>query len=439
MPVFAYRALTGGGRARGGVIGAGSARAAWQELRARGVYPTDLREQAAGAGWAGSRLGAEELAAATRQLATLVGAGVPVAEALAAVAEQSEHPTLVRGLTVAEARLREGEPLADALAASPRVFPPLFRDLVRAGEASGALATVLARLADHTEASAALRARLRAALTYPAVMAAATVAVLVFLLAWVVPQLTQLFAETGTRLPLATRALIAVTSVVGRTWWLLLLAGAGGVPAPRRPPRRRRRACGRAGRDARARGGGLRARGGDHHLRHDRVGRAAPRARHGGRRARAGGRGPAPAPRPERARPMRRGFTLLEVMVVMFILGLLATLVAPRVVGRTDDARRTKAIADLKGIEQALNLYRLDSGGYPTTEQGLEALVHKPDRPPVPRAWNPNGYLERVPLDPWGHAYVYLADGSRYTLKCLGADGVAGGEGTFADLDGKDF
>src|SRR6059036_2857267 len=227
MPVFAYRALTGGGRARGGVIGAESARAAWQELRARGVYPTDLREQAAGAAWAGRRLGAEELAAATRQLATLVGAGVPVAEALAAVAEQSEHPALVRGLTVAGARLREGEPLADALAASPRVFPSMFRDLVRAGEAGGALATVLARLADHTEASAALRARLRAALTYPAVMAAATAAVLVFLLAWVVPQLTQLFAETGTRLPLATRALIAVRSVVGRTWWLLLLAGAG--------------------------------------------------------------------------------------------------------------------------------------------------------------------------------------------------------------------
>src|SRR5206468_1073847 len=138
-----------------------SARAAWQELRARGVYPTELREQAAGTGWAGRRLGAEGLAAATRQLATLVGAGVPVAEALAAVAEQSEHPALVRGLTVAEARLREGEPLADALAASPRVFPPLFRDLVRAGEASGALATVLARLADHTEASAALRGRAR--------------------------------------------------------------------------------------------------------------------------------------------------------------------------------------------------------------------------------------------------------------------------------------
>ena len=136
---------------------------------------------------------------------------------------------------------------------------------------------------------------------------------------------------------------------------------------------------------------------------------------------------------------MRRGFTLLEMMVVMLILGLLATLVAPQMVGRTDDARRTKAIADLKGIEQALNLYRLDSGGYPTTEQGLEALVHKPDRPPLPRAWNPNGYLERVPLDPWGHAYVYVADGGRYSLGSLGADGAVGGEGQFADLDSKDF
>jgi len=227
MPIFAFRALTAGGRAHGGVIGADSARAAWQELRARGVYPTDLREQAPGAGWTGRRVGAGAFAAATRQLATLVDAGVPLAEALAAVAEQCDEPALVRALTVAEARLREGEPLADALGASPRVFPPLFRELVRAGEASGALATVLARLADHGEASAALRARLRAALTYPAVMLAATAAVLAFLLAWVVPQLTQLFAETGTRLPLATRLLIALTSLVGRAWWLALLAAAG--------------------------------------------------------------------------------------------------------------------------------------------------------------------------------------------------------------------
>jgi general secretion pathway protein G len=139
-------------------------------------------------------------------------------------------------------------------------------------------------------------------------------------------------------------------------------------------------------------------------------------------------------PRARRA----RGFTLLEVMIVVFIIGLLATLVAPKIVGRADEARRTKAIADMKGIEQALNLYRLDTGGYPTTDQGLDALVHKPERPPMPRTWNPNGYLERVPVDPWGHPYVYLADGTRYTLRSYGADGVEGGEGKAADLDSKD-
>jgi len=121
----------------------------------------------------------------------------------------------------------------------------------------------------------------------------------------------------------------------------------------------------------------------------------------------------------------------------MFIIGILATLVAPKILGRTDDARRTKAIADMGGIEQALNLYRLDTGGYPTTEQGLDALVHKPDRPPVPKSWRAEGYLERVPFDPWGNAYVYLTDGSRFTLKSLGADGVEGGDGKFADIDSK--
>jgi general secretion pathway protein F len=234
MAVFTYRALTAAGKARGGVIDAESARAAWQELRTRGVYPTELHAQAPAAIRRMRRVRAAELAAATRQLATLVEAGVPAAEALAAVAEQSEHPALVRALTVAQARLREGEPLADALAASPRVFPPLFRDLVRAGEASGALAAVLARLAEHTEASAAVRARLRAALTYPAVVTAATLAVLAFLLVWVVPQLTELFGDTGTRLPLATRVLVALTELAARTWWIALAAGAAAAWAARR-------------------------------------------------------------------------------------------------------------------------------------------------------------------------------------------------------------
>jgi general secretion pathway protein G len=130
------------------------------------------------------------------------------------------------------------------------------------------------------------------------------------------------------------------------------------------------------------------------------------------------------------------GYTLLEIMVVVFILGLLATIVAPRILGRTDDARRTKAVADLKGIEQALNLYRLDNGTYPTTEQGLEALVTRPATPPVPKAWRSEGYLPRVPLDPWGKPFVYvLATPQRYALKSLGADGTEGGDGLAADID----
>jgi general secretion pathway protein G len=138
-----------------------------------------------------------------------------------------------------------------------------------------------------------------------------------------------------------------------------------------------------------------------------------------------------------RAAPVTDGFTLLEVMVVVFILGLLATLVAPTLLGRAEDARRTKALADMKSVAQALDLYRLDSGDYPTTAQGLEALVRRPETPPVPRNWKPEGYLDRVPVDPWGTPYVYVAGGGRYTLRSLGADGVEGGEGKFADLDSR--
>ncbi len=222
MPVFAWRALTPAGRASAGVIDAESTRAAWQALRARGVYPTDLRAGETARAYAARRPPAAELAAATRALATLVAAAVPLAEALGAVAEETAHAGLAHALTLAGARLREGEPLADALGGSPRVFPAVFRELVRAGEASGALVPVLERLAAHVEAAAAARARLRAALAYPLVMTAATAAVLGFLLAWVVPQVTTLFAETGARLPLATRALVAVTAVAGAVWWVVL-------------------------------------------------------------------------------------------------------------------------------------------------------------------------------------------------------------------------
>jgi general secretion pathway protein G len=133
------------------------------------------------------------------------------------------------------------------------------------------------------------------------------------------------------------------------------------------------------------------------------------------------------------------GFTLIEIMVVVFILGLLITLVAPRILGRTDEARQTKAAADIKGIEQALSLYKLDNGLFPTTEQGLQALVTPPTSGPPARRWNPDGYLEKLPIDPWGQPYVFQSDGSRYVVLSFGSDGIEGGAGANADIDSRNL
>jgi len=129
---------------------------------------------------------------------------------------------------------------------------------------------------------------------------------------------------------------------------------------------------------------------------------------------------------------LQAGFTLIEIMVVVFILGLLVTLVAPKIIGRTDQARQTKAAADIKAIEQALKLFKLDNGFYPTSGEGLQALVAPPPRA---RNFNPEGYLEAVPEDPWGNPYIYGFDGRNIFIASLGADGVEGGEGYNADID----
>ncbi|MCE2971770.1 MAG: type II secretion system major pseudopilin GspG [Burkholderiales bacterium] len=134
----------------------------------------------------------------------------------------------------------------------------------------------------------------------------------------------------------------------------------------------------------------------------------------------------------------RRGFTLIEIMVVIAILGILAALIVPRIVGRTDDARIAAAKTDIATIVQALKLYRLDNGRYPSTEQGLRALIEKPTSEPLPLNWKQGGYLERnsVPKDPWGKEYQYLNPGQRGEIDVfsLGADGQAGGEANNADV-----
>lgn len=131
-----------------------------------------------------------------------------------------------------------------------------------------------------------------------------------------------------------------------------------------------------------------------------------------------------------------RGFTLIEVMVVIVILGILAALVVPKVMSRPDEARIVAAKQDLGSVLQALKLYRLDNQSYPTTEQGLQALVVKPASAPLPPNWKSGGYLDRIPKDPWGHEYQYLNPGvhAEIDLYSLGADGAAGGEGNNADI-----
>ncbi len=130
------------------------------------------------------------------------------------------------------------------------------------------------------------------------------------------------------------------------------------------------------------------------------------------------------------------GFTLLELMVVVLILGLLAALVVPKIVGRGEEAKITAAKVQMKEIESALELYKLDNGFYPTTEQGLEALVKKPDTDPIPQNYRKGGYMKKIPLDPWGNPYIYRCPGDHgeYDLFSMGADGKEGGEGSGKDI-----
>lgn len=134
-----------------------------------------------------------------------------------------------------------------------------------------------------------------------------------------------------------------------------------------------------------------------------------------------------------------KGFTLIELMVVIVILGILAGLIVPKIMGRPEEARRMKARVQIESIETALKLYKLDNGVYPSTEQGLQALVELPSVGQLPRKWREGGYLEKgkVPEDPWGNQYVYLSPGLHgdFDLMSYGTDGEPGGEGAEADIN----
>ncbi len=138
-----------------------------------------------------------------------------------------------------------------------------------------------------------------------------------------------------------------------------------------------------------------------------------------------------------------KGFTLIELMVVIVILGILAGLIVPRIMGRPEEARQAKARIQIESIETALKLYKLDNGSYPTTEQGLQALVEPPEVGELAESWREGGYLEKgkIPKDPWGEEYVYLSPGTQgdFDLMSYGADGEPGGEGKNKDITNWDI
>ncbi len=133
---------------------------------------------------------------------------------------------------------------------------------------------------------------------------------------------------------------------------------------------------------------------------------------------------------------LQRGFTLIEIMVVVIILGILAAIVVPNVMDKPEEGRKVKAMQDIRALESALNMYKLDNFAYPTTDQGLESLVKKPGGTPEPRNWRDGGYVPRMPKDPWGGEYQYLNPGDHGAIDIfsLGADQAVGGEGANADI-----
>jgi general secretion pathway protein G len=140
--------------------------------------------------------------------------------------------------------------------------------------------------------------------------------------------------------------------------------------------------------------------------------------------------------RPSLGRRLQRGFTLVEIMVVVVIIGILGALVVPKLLGRTGESRVAAAKVDIATLKQALNLYKLDNQRYPTTDQGLQALMQKPTSGPAATGWKAGGYLEKLPKDPWGNPYQYLSPGihGEVDVFSLGADGQPGGAGEDADI-----
>ncbi|RRU77746.1 type II secretion system inner membrane protein GspF [Stenotrophomonas maltophilia] len=218
MALFDYQAANAQGRIEKGQLDADSPRGARQLLRGRGLTPVQVSAaRSAGSGWGARRLSASELAWATRQLASLLAASLPLEGALSAVIEQAERPHVAQALTAVRADVRAGQRLTVALAARPRDFPPIYRALVGAGEDSGDLARVMERLADYIEERNTLQAKVLTAFIYPAAISLVSVAIVIFLLSYVVPQVVTAFVQARQTLPMLTQVMLAASAFV-RSW-----------------------------------------------------------------------------------------------------------------------------------------------------------------------------------------------------------------------------
>jgi general secretion pathway protein F len=238
VPVFEYKALDQSGRSVEGLKEADSPRTLRTVLRRDGIFLTEVLGQRAAEAAArrevsvrrlAGRISAEDVAITTRQLAVLVGAGIPLVEALNALIDQVDHERMKRIVSDVRQRVNEGSTLADAMALHPKAFGTLYVNMIRAGESSGALEVVLVRLADFTEGQARLRSKIVGTLTYPAAMVLIGTVILAILFTVVIPKVVKIFDETRVTLPWTTRGLIAFTSFVHDWWWAMLLLVAAAV------------------------------------------------------------------------------------------------------------------------------------------------------------------------------------------------------------------
>jgi general secretion pathway protein F len=230
MPIYEYTALNATGKRVKGLVDADTLRAARTKLRTQNIFPTDIKESNKAAkdnkqnvkNFLGDRVSLKELTVATRLLATLANAGLPLVAALNALADQVESPTLKRIVVDIKERVEQGSSLAKALAAYPKVFPRLYMNMVQSGEASGTLDTILDNLADYYEAQMELRRKISSALFYPILMFGFCTLVVIGLVTFVVPNIVEIFIKQKIDLPLPTRAVIALSNALTGYWWAII-------------------------------------------------------------------------------------------------------------------------------------------------------------------------------------------------------------------------